>query len=402
MNEPKTYWQPDDEEDSDSPPDSWDFLWWDGDPDREPDPESERPPFPGETFVASCAEPDRLDALWAILSAFADDSTQYEVINPDNPNAVLVDRLMLVDNRLDAIDWMRREYFSEGRFEKSTGTTFGFRGPSNRLLRFSVYVRSEPPGLYAPLGASARWQHSDLLEGRYPQRKHDEPYAIEVAARLAWEFAMPDAVEILVRLCTASPAIGVGGCVESGCWGLPVTNTASYHPDGFAARDLAMSFLHVYHSVPHRSTAGFSVQELREDVELAQRGSRIQVFVYNSRIREVHAGRERLQREEVLAAMDLPPDDLVAALKVCASQVHPEWQAIEGESKQLLGEIAKSNEDDVEWLHPTDEHISFLQEHSPSLVTRLDNGAVVLFAHPYRTLWPLWADALALLGIRSR
>jgi hypothetical protein len=34
-------------------------------------------------------------------------------------------------------------------------------------------------------------------------------------------------------------------------------------------------------------------------------------------------------------------------------------------------------------------------------VRRLPNGAVMLATHPYRTLWPLWADALGLLGIRQ-
>jgi hypothetical protein len=34
-------------------------------------------------------------------------------------------------------------------------------------------------------------------------------------------------------------------------------------------------------------------------------------------------------------------------------------------------------------------------------VRRLPNGGVMLATHPYRTLWPLWADALFLLGITS-
>ena len=31
----------------------------------------------------------------------------------------------------------------------------------------------------------------------------------------------------------------------------------------------------------------------------------------------------------------------------------------------------------------------------------LEMDRVMLATHPYRTLWPLWADALFLLGIRS-
>jgi hypothetical protein len=32
---------------------------------------------------------------------------------------------------------------------------------------------------------------------------------------------------------------------------------------------------------------------------------------------------------------------------------------------------------------------------------RLPNGGVLLATHPDRILWPLWADALFLLGITS-
>jgi len=46
------------------------------------------------------------------------------------------------------------------------------------------------------------------------------------------------------------------------------------------------------------------------------------------------------------------------------------------------------------------EHIRLIEEYTPAYVRRLDNGAVALIAHPNRTLWPLWSEALRLLGIR--
>jgi hypothetical protein len=46
-----------------------------------------------------------------------------------------------------------------------------------------------------------------------------------------------------------------------------------------------------------------------------------------------------------------------------------------------------------------DETLAFIERHAPNHVQRLPNGGVVLATHPYRTLWPLWADALFLLGI---
>jgi hypothetical protein len=42
----------------------------------------------------------------------------------------------------------------------------------------------------------------------------------------------------------------------------------------------------------------------------------------------------------------------------------------------------------------------FLEQHGPFQVRRLQNGGVMLNAYPYGYLWPLWAKALDLLGIR--
>jgi len=57
----------------------------------------------------------------------------------------------------------------------------------------------------------------------------------------------------------------------------------------------------------------------------------------------------------------------------------------------LHGELPKASADDMETIPLNGDHIRFIQNHSPAFVEHLDNGAVVLFPHPYRTLWPLWA-----------
>jgi hypothetical protein len=44
-------------------------------------------------------------------------------------------------------------------------------------------------------------------------------------------------------------------------------------------------------------------------------------------------------------------------------------------------------------------HAQFLERHAPYHVRRLPSRGVRLATHPYRTLWPLWAHALFLLGI---
>jgi hypothetical protein len=46
----------------------------------------------------------------------------------------------------------------------------------------------------------------------------------------------------------------------------------------------------------------------------------------------------------------------------------------------------------------TRKHVPFIQRHAPYPVRRLPGGSVVLATHPSRTLWPLYADALGLLG----
>jgi hypothetical protein len=96
----------------------------------------------------------------------------------------------------------------------------------------------------------------------------------------------------------------------------------------------------------------------------------------------------------------LPPKELVAALEAAAARIDPVWKAIEAECTRVLGDLAKAAADDVETIPLNGDHIRFIQDHSPASVEHLDNGALVLIAHPYRTLWPLWANALALLGIR--
>jgi hypothetical protein len=49
----------------------------------------------------------------------------------------------------------------------------------------------------------------------------------------------------------------------------------------------------------------------------------------------------------------------------------------------------------------TRKHVRFLEQHAPFRVRRLPSGGVVLSTHPFRSLWPLWADALFVLGLMS-
>jgi hypothetical protein len=75
-----------------------------------------------------------------------------------------------------------------------------------------------------------------------------------------------------------------------------------------------------------------------------------------------------------------------------------EWRAVESRALDLI-EAKKQGAPTEEVNVSTGKHTRFIQRHAPFHVRRLPNGGVMLATHPYRTLWPLWADALYLLGI---
>ncbi|NUQ78543.1 MAG: hypothetical protein HUU21_33865 [Polyangiaceae bacterium] len=77
-----------------------------------------------------------------------------------------------------------------------------------------------------------------------------------------------------------------------------------------------------------------------------------------------------------------------------------EWRAVEPLALEHLAAI-EQGASVVEVDVTSKKHRHFIEQHAPYHVRRLPNGGVMLATHPYRTLWPLWADALDLLGIRK-
>ena len=75
-----------------------------------------------------------------------------------------------------------------------------------------------------------------------------------------------------------------------------------------------------------------------------------------------------------------------------------EWHAVEPRALELI-EARKQGAPTEEVNVSTGKHTRFIERHAPYHVRRLPNGGGLLATHPYRTLWPLWADALFLLGI---
>jgi hypothetical protein len=107
-------------------------------------------------------------------------------------------------------------------------------------------------------------------------------------------------------------------------------------------------------------------------------------------------GDVELTREQVLAALTTPPATLLDALEAAAVP-DDEWRA----ALPLALEIIQATEKGApkeEVPVRTGKHFRFIERHAPYHVRRLPSGGVLLATHPYRTLWPLWADALMLLG----
>jgi len=343
-------------------------------PDPDADPDSEPPWRPRETYFAWCPESSRMDAFLATLATLGV-SRAIEVIRYryDPSDTRPTDSLSMAD----AIELLRDDYalgFARGVFEISVPT------------RRPVVVRL---GVGTDIELVAATPEEYLYHAPIPHLKHRRP-SVEVEAGVAYSVWFTDASDLLMRLCMSSPAIAIGGC-HRGSWGLATTYVASYHADGYTARDLARTWWHLMHPDSAVMTAGSSLAELRACVEASPQGLRLSpaIGVW-------------LTREEVLAAMDLPKEDLLAALEVCAEARSVEWRAVEADINRVIRGVEHAAVSEIEWSHMGHRHIGFLKEHAPSVVRRLENGGVMLFAHPYRTLWPLWARALDLLGIRPR
>jgi hypothetical protein len=346
-----------------------------GDPYSDPDadPDSEPPWRPRETYFAWCPESSRMDAFLATLATLGVSSAIDVFRYRYDPNDTRpTDSLSVAD----AIDLLRDDYalgFARGRLEISA--------PTGRSLVVHISVGSNIEVVAGLSGGGP------LHRAPIPHLKHRRP-RMEVEAAVAYSSWFTDASHLAERLFMASPAITIGGC-DRGNWGLAVMYAASYHADGHVVRDLGRTWWHLTHPDSALSTADLSVAELRACVEASPPGLSLSpaIGVW-------------LKREEVLGMMDLPPEDVLAALEACAEEPSAEWCAAEAEINRVLRGIEHAPADDIEWSHMGHKHISFLKNHTPTVVKRLDNGGVMLVAHPFRTLWPLWAKALDLLGIR--
>jgi hypothetical protein len=240
-----------------------------------------------------------------------------------------------------------------------------------------------------------------------------------------------DTEDILLRLCAPDEEkrVKTGAYGDVGDWHIAVEMSGTYHAEvSEIARDLALSWVHLHDGERVSRVAGLPLEALAARVDAAPRGARVGIGTTDEHIsrhfrvdaeaekdrdnrpaspdmkrkgpRAIIPGDDLWTREQVLAALATPPATLLEALEAAAFP-DDEWRAVE---PLALGAIESKAQGapTVEVDVSTGHHRRFIQHHAPFHVRRLPNGGVLLAAHPYRTLWPLWADALDLLGIRAK
>ncbi|AGP42316.1 hypothetical protein BE04_04970 [Sorangium cellulosum] len=334
------------------------------------------------SFFAWCDESDRIDAFtealsalvhpWRICSSLSIFSTWRDEIPVDEVAATLHAQF-----GTDAYAW----------------ASFGVTLSSGRALGFSSHCCGDGQlrrGASGPLGMSP-FDKEELLPLRLPVGLLASAKSIEVEAAMASLVVQEDVEDLLLRLCApgASRRVTTGGCTKLGHWGAPIEIGATYHATATeVVRDLALSWVHLHGDDKVERAAGLSMDALRARVDAAPHGARIAV-----------KGGAEVSREAVLQAIDTAPAVLLDALEASALP-DDDWRAVEPYAREVMKMIAEGAPvQDVDLT--TRKHVRFLEQHAPYHVRRLPSGGVVLATHPYRTLWPLWNDALFLLGITS-
>ncbi|XXY44526.1 hypothetical protein WME91_31425 [Sorangium sp. So ce269] len=276
---------------------------------------------------------------------------------------------------------------------------------SERVMVFSAACypeESERRRPFGPLSMAAgerKWDFYpyEIAVGSY------SPRFVEAEAAVAYHMVQDDVEDLLLRLCApdASGRVPTGACTGEEDWIAPVEMCATYNANAAElARDLALSWVSLHDKESVSRIAGTSLEVLRARVEAAPRGARVPMKGGSELTRS-------LSRETVLKALATSPTVLLDALEAAAVP-DDVWRAAEPQAREImellrqLGEAAEG-EGPPAWRADitTRGHTRFLEEHAPFHVRRLPSGGVVLATHPYRTLWPLWADALLLLGITS-
>jgi len=399
-------------------------------------------------FYAWGDEADRVDAFAAVLSA---------LLMPERTCSVSIWRVGGDYESYDALSIEKAVAVARAAF--GTGVRikayFGVKTSFGDWIPFRVSYNDEK---------HERWSPSGPLTASCSDQRELLPWRIEVAVGITRSIEVEAAIlsihvqqdveDLLSRLCApdGSRRVVTGGCSDLSEWGAPIEMAATYHANpASVARDLALSWVRIHDGYHVARAVGIALDALRARIESAPRGTRIAVAGNVMRARK-HCEQERradsarldllsrdidvrvhfrkllelkdredalllrgelpsrgtrvalpsdddLTREQVLAALATPPATLLEALEASAVP-DDEWRAVEPLALETI-QAAKEGAPTEEVNVLTGGHARFIERHAPYHVRRLPNGGVLLATHPYRTLWPLWADALFLLGIRS-
>ncbi|WP_437926868.1 hypothetical protein WMF37_48870 [Sorangium sp. So ce291] len=353
----------------------------------------------GPFFFAWCDEARRVDAFGAALSALIKEP-QYGI------RAIMDRDTECNTTSVDEVVAMLHAHFGRTDAEAYFVASLDYECFVHCILRCFT-DRSERLKSMGPIHMHAREiedfspMHMDLALGRGPR-------SVQAEAVLAWHMALEDIEDVLLRLCApdASGRVTTGGCTTARTWLAPVALCATYNADAQdIARDLALSWLCLHDKDRVSRISGLSLEALRTRVEAAPPGACVA-------LRHVRAHSSSLSRETVLNALATPPSALLEALEAAAEVPDGAWRAAEPRAREIYERTLPfrgrdergretGNGSPLSQVEITLDHFEFLVDHARFHVQRLPSGGVVLATHPYRTLWPLWADALFALGLMS-
>lgn len=256
----------------------------------------------------------------------------------------------------------------------------------------------------------------DLLFLKMPMVRGG-PRSVEIESAIFTIVTFENTIDLLQRLCAPdqTPRVTMGACAF-GVWESPLDACITYHADANVGRDLAIAWLNGYDQSSAVKLAGVELAEVQARIKAATashaqvaQASMVEYIDNRSVIVPRWSGPNwsiefpppaayELTREQVLAVLDTPSAKLLETLEAAASP-DVEWQAVEPLARENIEARKQGAPYDDVWVN-TRPHLRFLEQHAPFHVRHLPNGGVMLATHPYRTLWPLWARALDLLGIR--
>ncbi|XXY54940.1 hypothetical protein WME91_27795 [Sorangium sp. So ce269] len=353
----------------------------------------------GPFFFAWCDEAQRVDAFGAALSAL--------IKEPQYSMRVFMNRgRSFSTTSVDEVVAMLRAHFGCTDAEAYFVASLSYEHFVHCIL--CCYTdESECLKPMGPLQMHPRhiedvcFPSIDLALGRGPR-------SVQAEAVVAWRMVLEDLEDVLLRLCApdASGRVPTGGCTTARTWLAPVALCATYNADARdIARDLALSWICLHDKDKVSRIAGLSLEALHARVEAALPGARVAM-----RYSSGHSN--SLSRETVLKALAAPPSALLEALEAAAEVPDGAWRAAEPRAREIYERTLPfrgrdergtetGNGSPLSQVEITLDHFEFLVDHARFHVQRLASGGVVLATHPYRTLWPLWSDALFALGLMS-